>query len=151
MSRPSPDAAVWSAPSPCASRLPAQGHPTAQPLLAPHDRSQGPPCGSGSKSVCLQCWRPGLDPRVGKSPWRRQWQPTPVFFLPGKSHGQRSLVGYSPWGHKGRTRQSDFTFPFFHRGQGDGSTRPSSLLSVKCGSPPEARGWRYQKVELAHP
>ena len=31
--------------------------------------------------------------------WRRKWQPTPVFF-PGKSHGQRSLEGYSPWGHK---------------------------------------------------
>ena len=48
-------------------------------------------------------WRrrrgPGLDPWVGKIPWRRQWQPTPVF-LPGKSHGQRSLVGYSPWGRK---------------------------------------------------
>ena len=35
----------------------------------------------------------------GEDPWRRQWQPTPVF-LPGESHGQRSLVGYSPWGHK---------------------------------------------------
>ena len=34
---------------------------------------------------------------VGKSPWRRKWQPTAVF-LPGKSYGQRSLVGYSPWG-----------------------------------------------------
>ena len=34
--------------------------------------------------------------------WRRKWQPTPVF-LPRKSHGQRSLVGYSPWGHKSRT------------------------------------------------
>ena len=32
-------------------------------------------------------------------PWRREWQPTPVF-LPGEFHGQRSLVGYSPWGHK---------------------------------------------------
>ena len=32
-------------------------------------------------------------------PWRRKWQPTPVF-LPGELHGQRSLVGYSPWGHK---------------------------------------------------
>ena len=31
--------------------------------------------------------------------WRRKWQPTPVF-LPGESHGQRSLEGYSPWGHK---------------------------------------------------
>ena len=31
--------------------------------------------------------------------WRRKWQPTPLF-LPGESHGQRSLAGYSPWGHK---------------------------------------------------
>ena len=31
--------------------------------------------------------------------WRRKWQPTPVF-LPGESHGQRSMAGYSPWGHK---------------------------------------------------
>ena len=36
---------------------------------------------------------------VGKIPWRRKWQPTPVF-LPGKSHGRRSLVGYSLWGSK---------------------------------------------------
>ena len=44
---------------------------------------------------------------------RRQWQPTPVL-LPGKSHGQRSLVGCSPWG-RNRTRLSDFTFTFhFH-------------------------------------
>ena len=40
----------------------------------------------------------GLIPSVGKMPWRREWQPSPVF-LPGESHGQRSLVGYSPWGH----------------------------------------------------
>ena len=41
--------------------------------------------------------RRGFNPRVGKIPWRRQWQPTPVL-LPGKSRGQRSLAGYSPWG-----------------------------------------------------
>ena len=40
-----------------------------------------------------------LDPWVGKIPWRRAWQPTPVF-LPGESHGLGSLVGYSPLGHK---------------------------------------------------
>ena len=40
-----------------------------------------------------------LQPWVRKTPWRRKWQPTPVF-VPGKSNGQRSLVGYSPWGHK---------------------------------------------------
>ena len=46
---------------------------------------------------CRGCKRPEFDPWVGKIPWRRSWQPTPVF-LPGESHGQRSLVGYSPWG-----------------------------------------------------
>ena len=35
----------------------------------------------------------------GEDPWKRKWQPTPVF-LPGESRGQRSLVGYSPWGHR---------------------------------------------------
>ena len=48
---------------------------------------------------CLQSRRPGFYPWVRKIPWRREWQPTPVF-LPGESHGQRSLAGYSPWGHK---------------------------------------------------
>ena len=43
--------------------------------------------------------RPGFDPWVGKIPWRREWQPTPVF-VPRKFHGQRNLAGYSPWGHK---------------------------------------------------
>ena len=41
----------------------------------------------------------GFDSWVGKISWRRAWQPTSVF-VPGESHGQRSLVGYSPWGHK---------------------------------------------------
>ena len=40
----------------------------------------------------------GFDPWVGKIPWRRKRQPTPVF-LPGESHGQRSLAGCRPWGH----------------------------------------------------
>ena len=42
--------------------------------------------------------------------WRRKWQPTPVF-LPGESHRQRSLAGYSPWGHKSRTRLSALSHP----------------------------------------
>ena len=41
----------------------------------------------------------GFDLWVGKLPWRRKWQPTPVF-LPGKFQGERRLAGYSPWGHK---------------------------------------------------
>ena len=49
--------------------------------------------------ICLQCWRPRFDPYIGNIPWRREWQPDPVF-MPGKSHGQRSPAGYSPRGHK---------------------------------------------------
>ena len=64
--------------------------------------------GSGASQVVLVVknlpadagdMRHRFDPWVGKIPWRRAWQPTPVF-LPGESHGQRSLVGYSPCGHK---------------------------------------------------
>ena len=57
------------------------------------------PGGSDGKAFCLQCRRPGFNPCFRKIPWRRNWQPTPVF-LPGKSHGWKSLVGYSPWGRK---------------------------------------------------
>ena len=56
---------------------------------------------SGKEPTC-QCRRlkrRRFHPWVGKIPWRRTWQPTPVF-LPRKSSGQRSLVGYSPWGGK---------------------------------------------------
>ena len=48
---------------------------------------------------CRRHRRCGFYPWVGMIPWRRKWQPTPVF-LPGKFHGQRSLAGYSPRGHK---------------------------------------------------
>ena len=48
---------------------------------------------------CRRCKRCAFDSWVGTIPRRRKWQPTPIF-LPGESHGQRSLVGYSPWGHK---------------------------------------------------
>ena len=62
----------------------------------------GFPGGSVGKESACQCRRHRrcrFDPWVGDIPWRRKWHPTPVF-LPGKFHGQRSLVGYSPWGHK---------------------------------------------------
>ena len=50
-----------------------------------------------SSCQCRRCGRRGFNAWVRKIPWRRKWQPTPVFVL-GKSHGQRSLAGYSPWG-----------------------------------------------------
>ena len=56
---------------------------------------KNPPANAGDiRDVCKM-----FDPLVGKIPWSRKWQPTPVF-LPGKLHGQRSLVVYSPWGCK---------------------------------------------------
>ena len=56
---------------------------------------------NGKESACQSRShrRHGFGTSAGKIPWRRKWQPTPVF-LPGESHGWRSLVGYSPWGHK---------------------------------------------------
>ena len=60
---------------------------------------QGFPDGSAGKESACQCKRHkrcGFDPWVVKVPWRRKWQPAPVL-LPGKFHGQRSLLGYSPW------------------------------------------------------
>ena len=52
-----------------------------------------PPANAGGKAI-----RRGYDPWVGKTPWSRKLQPTPIS-LTGKLHGQGSLAGYSPWGH----------------------------------------------------
>ena len=59
----------------------------------------GPPRGHSGKESACQSWRRKtrmIDPGLKKIPWRRAWQPTPVF-LPGESHGQRSLAGSTPW------------------------------------------------------
>ena len=77
--------------------------------------------------------RPGFVPWVEKIPWRREWQPTPVL-LPGKSHGWRSLVGYSPWGCKE-----------LDSGRGEGLSCPACLVVTlspevisRCSEPGEA-------------
>ena len=57
----------------------------------------------------LNCRRPRFNPWVRKIPWRREWQPTPIF-LPGDLHGQRSLVGYSPQGHNELDTTDQLTF-----------------------------------------
>ena len=70
--------------------------------LAESRFAEGFPDGTSGKEHTCQCRRHKrcrFDPCVGKIPWRRAWQLTPVF-LPGESHGQRSLVGYGPSGHK---------------------------------------------------
>ena len=61
---------------------------------------KGLPGGASNRELTCRCRRHkrcGFNPQVRKIPWKRAWQPAPVF-LPGESHGQRSLVGYSPWG-----------------------------------------------------
>ena len=64
-----------------------------------HDWATNTPCWLSGKEASCQCRRHGFNPQVEKIPWRRKGQPNPVF-LSGEFHGQRSLVGYSPWGHK---------------------------------------------------
>ena len=68
-----------------------------------------PPWLSGKESTC-QCRRRGFDPWIGKMPWRRKWQPTPVF-SPGKSHGQRSLAGYTVHGFADSDMTEQLTTP----------------------------------------
>ena len=55
--------------------------------------------GKESARQCRRHQRCRFEPWLRRIPWRRKWQPTPIF-LPGKSHAQRSLVGFSPWGHQ---------------------------------------------------
>ena len=65
-------------------------------------RTQGFPGGTSDKESACQCrrlWTCECDPWVGRIPWRKKWQPTPVFLL-RNSHGQKSLTGYSPWGRR---------------------------------------------------
>ena len=66
-------------------------------------------CGKEPSCQCRRHKRCRFDPWVRKSPWRRAWQPTPVF-LPTESHGQRGLTGYSPQGHE----ESDKTEVTWH-------------------------------------
>ena len=72
---------------------------------------KNPPANTGDIRVS------GSISESGKIPWRRAWQPTPVF-LPGESHGQRSLKGYSPQGHE----------------ESDTTEQPSMYINIKMES-----------------
>ena len=63
------------------------------------------------KESAFSVGRSGFNSWVGKLPWRRIWQSTPAL-LPGKSHGQRSLIGYSPWGRKESDTTEQLHFHF---------------------------------------
>ena len=73
------------------------------------------------------------------SSWRRQWHPTPVF-LPGKSHGRRSLVGCSPWGRQqsDMTERLHFHFSLSCIGEGNGNPLQCSCLE----NPRDGGAWR---------
>jgi len=62
------------------------------------NKRHGFPGGSDGKESACNAGNPSLIHGLGKIPWRREWQPTPI--LPVEFHGLRSLVGYNPWGHK---------------------------------------------------
>ena len=84
--------------------------------------------------MAVQCRRPRFDPWIEKLPWRRAWKTTSVF-LPGESHGQRSLPGYSPQGCK----ESDATEAIKQQQQ-QGSLKPSPApVSV----PSQERIWKF--------
>ena len=78
---------------------------------------------------------PGFHPGVGKISWRREWHPTPVL-LPGKSHGQRSLVGYSPWGCEELDTTKRLHFSLSWTGEGnDNPLQCSCLENPRDGEP----------------
>ena len=98
--------AAYSELKPWRTSLPTQ---TLIPWLFGHNyrtRTAGPPLWLSWWNICLQCGRSGFDPWFGKSPWRRERLPTPVFW-PGEFHGL-----YSPWGHKDLDMTSNFHFHF---------------------------------------
>ena len=78
----------------------------------------------------------GFTPWVGKIPWRREWQPTPVF-LPGESHGQRNVLGYRPWGCKesNPTEQLTYTHIYFTYGSVYAFMLLSPFVSPSLSSP----------------
>ena len=94
---------------------------------------------SGKKSAC-QRMRPGFSPWVGKIPWRRKWQPTPVF-LPGKFCGQRGLVGYSLWGRK-ESDTTEHTHMYTH-------THTHTHTHTQC-TRHSAEAWKWEEIFISN-
>ena len=95
------------------------------------------------------------DPWVGKIPWKREWLPTPVF-LSGKSHGQRSLAGYSPWGCKQLdvTGQLTLSLSFYDQKKKEMGLRCEGALSeielvlIRCSSLSLDDKWHLGQYDL---
>ena len=110
---------------------------------------------NGKESTCQgrRCKKGGFNPWVGKISWSRNWHSTPVF-LPGKFHGQRSLVGYSPWGHKGADTtewlsthtQSNHMAQLRIKGLGNRFPECWGLLRQIAKHVDMGRGWGYERL-----
>ena len=108
-------------------------------------------CGSVVKKSACQFKRLRLDPWLGKIPWRRKQQPTPVF-LPGEFHKQGSLVGYSPQGHRVRLALATELLLYYNNHNNNISTKnnlyivlyslQSTALSIILFNTPELRRLR---------
>ena len=98
------------------------------------------------KALCFTTGDKGVIPGRG-SKRRRQWQPTPVF-LPGESHGRRSLVGCSPWGleESDKTERVHFHFSLPCIGEGNGNPLQCSCL----GNPRDGGAWWAAVYGVAH-
>ena len=94
------------------------------------------PSGSDDKESAYNSGDSGSFPGSGRCSWRREWPPTPVF-LPGESHGQRTLMGYSPWGCK-ESDTTEWKTPTYHIGEGNGN--PSSVLAWRIPGTAEPGG-----------
>ena len=96
-------------------------------------------CGSDSKESACNAGDLGLIPGW-KIPWRREWLPTPEF-LPGEFHGQRSLVGYSSWGHKESDMTEQLTLSIHtHKKEYYSASRKKEGNSAICNNTDEPRG-----------
>ena len=115
--------------------------------------TSGFPGGSYGKASACSAGDLGLIPGLG-FPWRRKWHPTPVL-LHGKSHGRRSLTGYSPWGHRDSDMSSHFTSLWWLSRKesacsaGDPGPVPGSGRSPKEGMAAHSSilAWRIPRTE----
>ena len=92
---------------------------------------------------CRRCKRDKFSPWVGKIPWRRKWQPSPVF-LPGESHGQRSLLGFGPQGHKelDTTEVTEHTHSHCTRSQ---APVINKIFTVSFTVDESSQGWEWKR------
>ena len=86
----------------------------------------------------MQCGRTWFNSWVRKIPWRREWQPTPVF-LPGEFHGQRSMAGYSSWGCKESDTTEQLTLSW--------NPQKGMLQTVKLEKLLAINFWKYYQVQ----